>query len=329
MNIGLIGYGGVGKAFIRLLKEKKVSCKVKYILKSDGVLFNAEGLDINKVIEVEENIKAHIDWIKDKDFKNIIDEEIDFLVELTPTNMKTGEPALSYIKEALNKGINVVTGNKGPILNDYQGLNELAKKKGVSLGIGCTTGGALPSITGGTIDCAGATIEEFQGVLNGTTNYILKEMGAKEIEYEEALKKAQELGIAETNPKMDVEGFDTAIKMIILTNALMGEMLTLEDAEIEGITKVTVKDIKDAEKEGKKIKLLGKVFTKEGHIKVKVTPMALEEDHPLYSVEGKNKGVYYRTDTLGDITIIGGASSTRNAAAAILRDIENIKIMRL
>ena len=95
------------------------------------------------------------------------------------------------------------------------------------LGVGCTTGGALPSISGGTIDCAGARIEEIQGVLNGTTNYILKEMETKEIEYEEALKKAQELGIAETNPKMDVEGFDTAIKMIILTNALNGRKADL------------------------------------------------------------------------------------------------------
>ncbi|HEY5525153.1 MAG TPA: homoserine dehydrogenase [Clostridium sp.] len=329
MNIGLIGYGGVGKAFIRLLKEKDIPCKVKYILKSDGAVFNSKGIDINKIIQSEDNIKEHKDWMEGKNFENIIDEEIDFLVELTPTNMETGEPAISYIKEALNRGISVVTGNKGPILIDYLGLKELAEKNNVSLGIGCTTGGALPSISGGAVDCAGARIEEIQGVLNGTTNYILKEMATKEIEYQEALRQAQGLGIAETNPKMDVEGFDTAIKMIILTNVLMGEKLTLEDAEIEGITKVTVKDIKDAEQEGKKIKLLGKAFAKDGNIKVKVAPVALEEEHPLYSVEGKNKGVYYRTDTLGDITIIGGASSTRNAAAAILRDIENIRIMRL
>lgn len=329
MNIGLIGYGGVGKAFIRLLKEKDIPCRVKYILKSDGGLFNSRGLDINEVIKIEANIKEHKDWMENIKFESIIEEEIDFLVELTPTNMKTGEPGLSYIKDGLSRGINVVTGNKGPILIDYQNLKELADRNRVSLGVGCTTGGALPSITGGTIDCAGARIEQIQGVLNGTTNYILKEMGSKEIEYEEALKKAKELGIAETNPKMDVEGFDTAIKMIILTNVLMGEKLTLEDAQIEGITKVTVKDIKKAKQEGKKIKLLGTAFVKDGYIKIKVTPEALEEEHPLYSVEGKNKGVYYRTDTLGDITIIGGASSTRNAAAAILRDIENIKIMRL
>ncbi|PRR82693.1 homoserine dehydrogenase [Clostridium vincentii] len=329
MNIGLIGYGGVGKAFIRLLEEKHIHCSIKYILKSDGGVFNSKGLDINDVIKIEDNIKEHEEWMEGRNFENVIDEKIDFLVELTPTNMKTGEPALTYIKEALNRGINVVTGNKGPILINYLGLKELAKKNNVSLGIGCTTGGALPSITGGRVDCAGARIEEIQGVLNGTTNYILKEMGTKEIEYEEALKNAQELGIAETNPKMDVEGFDTAIKMIILTNALLGKKLTLEDAEIEGITKVTVKDIKEAEQEGKKIKLLGKVFTKKGNIKVKVTPVSIDEEHPLYFVEGKNKGIYYRTDTLGDITIIGGASSTRNAAAAILRDIENIKIMRV
>lgn len=329
MNIGLIGYGGVGKAFIRLLKEKAVPCKVKYILKSDGGLFNSRGIDINTIIKVQDNVKEHKDWVENIRFENIIDEEIDFLVELTPTDMKTGEPGLSYIKEGLSRGINVVTGNKGPILIDYKNLKELAERNRVSLGIGCTTGGALPSITGGRVDCAGARIEEIQGVLNGTTNYILKEMGTNEIEYEEALKKAQELCIAETNPRMDVEGFDTAIKMIILTNALMGENLTLEDAQIEGITKVKVKDIKQAEKEGKKIKLLGKAFNENGTTKIKVAPEVLEEEHPLYSVEGKNKGVYYRTDTLGDITIIGGASGTRNAAAAILRDIENIGIMRL
>jgi len=329
MNIGLIGYGNVGKAFIRLLKEKDLPWKVIYILKSDGGLFNTRGLDINEVIKVEDNIKEYKDWIENIKFENIIDEEIDFLVELTPTDMKTGEPGLSYIKEGLSRGINVVTGNKGPILIDYQNLKELAQRNRVSLGIGCTTGGSLPSITGGLIDCAGAKIEEIQGVLNGTTNYILKEMGTKEIEYEEALKMAQELGIAETNPKMDVEGFDTAIKLVILTNALMAKNLTLEDVEIEGITKVTVKEIKEAENTGMRIKLLGKVFNEEGTTKIKVSPEVLEEDHPLYSVEGKNKGIYYRTDTLGDITIIGGASSPRNAAAAILRDIKNIKIMRL
>lgn len=321
MKVGIIGYGGVGKAFIKLLKEKNVNWKIKYILKSDGGLINKHGLDIDKIIRFENDIRLHDKWMPGIDFYDVIDDDIDYLIELTPTNIETGEPALSYIKEALNRGVNVIIGNKGPILKDYKGLKKLADKNGVYLGIGCTVGGALPSISGGLVDCAGANIERIEGVLNGTTNYILNQMKTGEKTYEEALKKAQEIGIAEANPTMDVSGYDTAIKMVILANALMGENITLDKVEIKGIDSVTILDIRTANSRGRKIKLLGSAYRENGKIKVKVGPQEIDEEHPLYSVEGKNKGIYYRTDTLGDITIIGGASGTMNAAAAIFRDI--------
>ncbi|MGG7178870.1 homoserine dehydrogenase [Clostridium paraputrificum] len=324
MNIGLIGYGGVGKEFIKLLKEKNINCRVKFIIKSDGGLRDDNGIELDEVIIKENSIKSHKMWIKGLNFMDVIDEELDFLVDLTPTNKRTGEPALTYIKEGLKRGINVVTGNKGPILIDYHGLKKLADDNGVDLGIGCTTGGALPSINGGLIDCAGAEIISIEGILNGTTNYILKEMEKNKISYKEALKKAQDIGIAETDPTLDVEGYDTAIKMIILANVLMGSNITLDDVELEGITKVSLNDIGNASKEGKKVKLLGQVYRDNGEVKIKVGPSNIDAEHSLYSVDNKNKGVTFESDTLGRITIIGGASGTKNAAASILRDIINI-----
>jgi len=323
MKMGLIGYGSVGKALIKLIYERKIPIEVKYILKSDGSIINKDGLNLDEI--VDKNIKEYSHWIDNLKFSNLIDEEIDCLVELTSTNIKTGEPALSFIKSALLRGINVVTGNKGPILLEYKNLKSIAEKTGAYLGIGCTVGGALPSISCGKYDVAGANIESIQGVLNGTTNYILNAMKCENKTYEDALQEAQSIGIAEKDSSLDVEGYDTAIKTIILSNALMGSNLRLEDAEIEGITNVSLEDIKRADENGRKIKLVGQAIKQNEGIKVQVKPIEVDEDSPLFFVEGKNKGVFYKTDILGDITVIGGASSPRNAAAAVLRDIYLMK----
>lgn len=319
MKMGLIGYGIVGKEFIKLLHERNLPVTVIYILKSDGGVISKEGLNLKEIIN--NDIKRNKNWQDELSFYDVLNEDIDYLIELTSTNIKTGEPALSFIKIALEKGINVVTGNKGPILLDYKNLKHISEKTGAYLGIGCTVGGALPSISCGKYDAAGAKIEGIEGVLNGTTNYILNAMRCENKTYEEALNYAKEIGIAEKNPYLDVEGYDTAVKTIILANVLMEKDLSIEDAEIEGITNVTLEDIHNAEKVNKKIKLVGQVTSENGRVKVKVKPMALDESSPLFFVEGKNKGVFYKTDILGDITIIGGASHPRNAAASVLRDI--------
>lgn len=319
MKIGLIGYGGVGQAFIKLIHERRPDIKVIYILKSDGGIFNKDAINLEAIIN--KDIKENENWIDNLNFNDVKNEDIDYLIELTSTNIETGEPALSFIKTALSKGINVVTGNKGPILLEYKKLKNLAEKTGAYLGIGCTVGGALPSISCGKYDVAGAKIESIEGVLNGTTNYILNAMKCENKTYEEALDYAKEIGIAEKDPYLDVEGYDTAIKTIILSNALMGSDLSLDDAKVEGITGVTLEDIMGAESRGRKIKLVGQALREDGIVKVRVNPRELDENSPLFFVEGKNKGVFYKTDILGDITLIGGASAPENAAASILRDI--------
>lgn len=332
MRIGLIGYGGVGKAFIKLivdksskLKEQGIDLEVVYIMNSKGGIYNPKGIDCAKLLAASKDDKGIIEDT-DENRKITPDfmlqrKDIDLMIELTSTNKETGEPALTYILKALENKIHVVTGNKGPIVHGYRKLAKIAKENGVHLGIGCTCGGALPSVNGGIIEMAGSEIYSIEGVLNGTTNYILKEMEDTGCTYDIALKKAKDFGIAEANPSFDVEGWDTAFKLLILTNVIMKEEKKLSDIKIEGITSLTPEDVKIALEEGKRYKLIGRTMREGKEINMVVTPEKVGKEHTFYNVDGKNKAVRYVSDTLGELTLIGGASGTTAAAASILRDI--------
>ena len=337
MRIAIIGYGGVGKAFIKLIHDKNqyllkenIHIKINYIIGSNSGVYDKNGIDLKNIIQFSEEekdlSKYHNGGSKDVTFDMLIsNKDVDYIIEMTPTNINTGEPGLTHIKRALENKINVVTSNKGPIMLQYKNLKRLAIENNVALGIGCTTGGALPTINGGILDMAGAEIKTIEGILNGTTNFILKDMEDNGTTYLESLKKAQTVGIAETNPSLDVEGWDTASKLLILTNVLMDWDLTLDDIEVQGITNITPEHIYKAKSENKKYKLIGRTTNKNGIITSSVKLEKLSPDNSLYIVDGKNKAVRYTSDTLGDLTIIGGASGVSPAAASILRDIINIE----
>lgn len=335
MKIAIIGYGGVGKALVKLLKDKEqllkqqnLELQLNYVIDYYGGIYNKDGIDKQDLINFTQNEKD-ITKYKHGD-KNITlktalqNKDIDLAIIMTPTNKETGEPGLSYIRELLQNKIHVVTSDKGPILLKYNELKQLADQNNVKLCIGCTTGGALPTVNAGLIDMAGAQITSIEGVLNGTTNFILKDMEENDVTYEEALKKAQEQGIAETNPTLDVEGYDTASKLLILTNVLMKQNKTLNDIKIQGITKLTKQEVQEAKQNRQKYKLVGKTENKNGQITMEVSLKKLNPEDLLYSVDGKNKAVKYTSDSLGDLVVIGGASGTTPAAASILRDIVNI-----
>lgn len=299
MDIGLIGFGGVGQALIKLLIDKEsyllqqynLKINVKYIIKSNGGIYNASGINLSEILKVIDeniNITCHNEWKDNLNINDIIDNnDIDTLVELTSTNIETGEPGLTHIRKSLENNINVVTGNKGPILLDYKKLKVLADNNNVELKVGCTTGGALPSINGGIYDIAGSKIQSIEGVLNGTTNYILSKMANDNVDYKEALLEAQKVGIAESDPSLDVLGYDTASKIIILSNVLMNSDLKLEDLKINGIEEVRLDNIEKAKVRGNKIKLIGKVYKKDNLVKGYVTPIEIDENHPLYCVDYK------------------------------------------
>ncbi|MDU3722034.1 MAG: homoserine dehydrogenase, partial [Clostridium celatum] len=311
-----------------IFDKYNLKINVKCIIKSNGGLYSETGIDLKELMSfIKKNeVCKHKLWHNEIKVESMIkNANIDTLIELTPTNIVDGEPALTYIRNALENKKNVITGNKGPIVLKYKELKAIADNNGVKLKIGCTTGGALPSISGGIYDVAGSEIKSIEGILNGTTNYILTKMTNDEITYEKALKEAQEEGIVESNPSLDVLGYDTASKIIILSNVLMNTDIKLSDLKIQGITDIKLEDLKLEKSKNKKVKLIGKIEKNNDEVIAYIKQMQIDESHPLYSVDYKNKGVYYKTDTLGDISIIGGASGTMNAAASILRDIILLK----
>lgn len=337
MNLAIIGYGGVGKALIRLLDMQKdllnkkdgLEIQVSYVIDYYGGIHCPQGIDLKELIAFTENerdITKFPGGSKDITVCHATeDPSVNLAVVMTPTNKETGQPGVDYVRQLLSAKKHVVISDKGPIMLYYHELASLASENGVQLGIGCTTGGALPSVNGGLMDLAGAEINSIEGILNGTTNFILKYMEDCGCEYADALKEAQACGIAETNPSLDVEGWDTAGKLLILTNVLMGEQKTLADIKVDGITALTAAEVSKAKAEGCKYKLVGKtVRDKDGQLSMSVGLEKVSSDQLLYSVEGKNKAVRYCTDTLGELVMIGGASGVIPAAASILRDIVNI-----
>ncbi len=245
------------------------------------------------------------------------------LIETTPTNLTHGEPAKTHVLAAIEKHMEVVSANKGPFVLFYRELHESARKNNCGLHISAATAAALPTLDVGRVCLAGTRVLSIQGILNGTTNYILTEMGHKGTSYEAALKQAQEMGIAETNPDYDVLGKDTANKMILICNRVFNAYFGLSDITVQGITEVTQEVIAQAAGQGRVIKLIGSAEASGGKIHLEVAPKLLDKGHPLAGVNGSEKAITYVTDTMGTITVTGGKSSPVGAAAALLKDLIN------
>ncbi len=334
----LCGCGGVGKQFLQLIADRSEEITEKYGLKlvvSAAVDFQGAaiadseaGLPVADLLDfLNQGQEVHTFSTYGK--AGITGVEVisqiaaDVMVETTPTNLVDGGVAKQHVFTALDQGLDVVSANKGPFVLFYEEVFKKAREKGCGLHISAATAAALPTLDVGLTCLAGSRVSSAEGILNGTTNYILSEMRNKGTDYDVALKEAQELGIAETNPSYDVEGKDTANKIILIANRVFGKTLGLADIQVEGITKVTPADIEDATKNGKVIKLIGTAEMIDGDIKLSVAPKLIDETHPLALVNGSEKAITYMTDTMGHITVSGGKSSPLGAAAAVLKDLIN------
>ena len=327
----------MGREFARLIEEKAERMRAAYGFEAaivgvgelNGSLHCPVGIDAAKTADAFEreggfaghpNLEA--DW---RGLDLIRSASADVLIETTPTEVRTGEPALSHIREALGRGIHAVSANKGPFIRAYRELTTLAWEKNAALKISAAAAAALPTIDVAETCLAGAEILEIQGVLNGTTNFILSRMRTDGQSYEEALAEAQALGIAETDPTLDVEGFDTANKLALIANVCMGADLTPEDVERTGIAGVSLDAVRRASAAGKIMRLVGAASRDEsGRVSARVAPELLPPEHPLAGVEGAEKGITYTSDTMDRVTVVGGKSDPRGAAAALLKDLINI-----
>jgi homoserine dehydrogenase len=313
-RIALLGFGSVGQGIARAILEKGLGITVTGLADSRSGVIDASGIDLSAALGRKE--QGEPCGNPDISSMNVVEEaEYDILVEVTPTDVETAEPALGHIRGALQRGRHVVTSNKGPIALDYPGLQALAEECGVFLRYEATVCGAIPLIHAMQEGLAGNTITRICGVFNGTCNYILTRMAAEGLTYEQALAEARDLGYAEADPTYDVEGIDAAIKLVILADTVLGMRVTLDDVERTGITLLSPEALQLAEDQDCTIRLIGEIVPGAGVLQV--SPRIVAKTHPLV-VEGTLNAVTVETDLAGDLTFIGkGAGSTETASAVI------------
>jgi len=328
-SLVLLGFGQVGRAFLRLFLEKRERLRERYdielnlraVLTSRGGLLTEGVLHDPALGEMKrEELPGSAYWKPDLGLDDIWDKfEPGILVECLSGDLETGQPALGFIRSALARGWQVAASSKGPLAVDMKGLRAIARRSGVHFKFSAATGAALPAADVGLLSLAGSEVTALEGILNGTTNFILTRMG-EGVSYPQALDEAKLRGIAEPDPRWDVEGWDTAVKLLILANLVLDSDFKLSDVRRTGITELSAEEVSRAGRQGGKVKLLGRLETKSGRPSLAVAPFALEPGHPLFMVDGPEKGVTFTTDTMGSLTIIGGRSDPRGAAAALLKD---------
>ncbi len=338
IRILICGCGGVGKEFLQLIADRKKEIEQKYNLsfiilaavdyQGAAICDSDEGLPVSDLVDFLKQgrqVQVFPEYGRENMTGVQVINEIkaDVMVEATPTDLVDGGSGKDHIFTAIDKRMEIVSANKGPFVLFYDEIVKKAKANNCGLHISAATAAALPTLDVGLTCLAGSHIKSAEGILNGTTNYILSQMRDKKTAYSDALKQAQELGIAETDPSYDVEGKDSANKTILIANGIFNKTFGLNDIEVEGITGVTPENIVAATNDGKIIKLIGTAEMIGSDIKLSVKPKYLNQDHPLASVNGSEKAITYMTDTMGSITVMGGKSSPVGAAAALLKDLIN------
>jgi homoserine dehydrogenase len=333
MRIILVGYGVVGKGITTILARKyaeKVrdtgfNPKIVAIADIDGAVINPRGLSPEKLDEIK---KRGYPISKDNDFGrpgisalDVIESvEAEVVVEVTPVNIKNAEPALSHITKAFKTGKHVVTTNKGPLALAMPALTELAEYNNVYFRFSGTVGGGTPMLEFAKRCLAGDRILGIRGILNGTTNYILTEMSQNHVTFQDALANAQKLGYAEKEPSMDIDGFDTACKVVILSNWIMNKKITLKDVDRTGIREVSLQMLTEAAKRNNTIKLIGSI----DEDKAVVKPMEIPVTNPL-CVSGVLNAITFSTEYAAEQTLIGRGAGGIETASAVLRDLLDIR----
>ena len=325
MRIFISGFGTVGQGIMETILLKDVDIQKitgdkavivgvtdskSYVIKDDGVCcFSVLG-GKNVTGKVGPNMK---DGKTTVDIMKMV--EFDTLIEASPTNVETGGEGLINIRWALENGKNVITVNKGPLALEFAELMAIAKEKGCELKFEGSVGGAMPIINLCNGALAGQKIKSIQGIFNGTCNFILSRMDGG-LPFDHALKEAQQLGYAETDPTNDIEGYDSASKVVILANSVFGIDAKFKDVSVTGITAVTSEAIALAKESGMVIRLIGEVSKD----KLEVSPRLIPKGHPL-SISGSLNTALINTDLAGPITVSGRGAGRKETASAILSDL--------
>ena len=333
-KLALLGFGNVGRALAELLLRKQEEMQKDHNITFSvvaigtgrrGFAVQPEGFDLPAVIEALQNGKtlAEFSAVPVTDAFDLIRKSgADVLFENTPVDYETGQPAIDHIKLALEHGMHVSTANKGPVVHAWHELKALAAQKGRQFFHESTVmdGAPIFSLFRGALP--GAQLQSFKAVLNSTTNLILTRMESGE-SFDDAVRYAQQIGIAETDPSGDIDGWDAAIKIAALATVLMDKPLKPVDVQRTGIRAITPEMVLAAKAEGKRYKLVCTAERDGDQIRGKVAPELVPVTSPMYGLEGTTSLVQFNTDVLGQLTLIESDPGPHTTAYGLLADFLN------
>jgi len=314
-RLAFVGFGNVARALARLLERKRDVLHDSYDIRFSvtgiatgrhGCAVNPAGLDLPQAlarVEAGESLAA----LSSMDASNALQVigacQAGVMFENSPVNHSTGEPALSHARAALQAGMHVITANKGTVVHGYSELSRLAQARGRQFRFESTVLGGSPLFSVFRECLPAAELLSFRGVLNSTTNIILARMERGE-SFDEAVRYCQSIGVAETDPSADVDGWDAAIKVAALVTVLMAMPLRPQQVDRLGIRALTPAMIDAARKEGRRYKLVCAAERLGTEVRARVAPVLVDRTDPLYGMEDSTTGVTFRTDVLGDYSII-------------------------
>jgi homoserine dehydrogenase len=314
-KLAFIGFGAVARALARLLERKRDLLASKYDITYSvtgiasghhGLAVNPAGLHVEQALALVESGQSlsPLSTSEAQDSLSVIRaSQADIMFENTPVNNVTGQPAIDHVREALGLGMHAITANKGTVVHGYRELATLAESKGKRFLFESTVLGGSPVFSVFREAMPAAELHSFKGILNSTTNIILSRMERGE-RFEEALAYCQSIGVAEADPSNDVDGRDAAIKVAALVTVLMDIPLKPQEVDRTGIRGITPEMIADAGAQGERYKLVCSAQLENGRVRARVAPERVSSSSPLYGMEDSTSGVTFRTDVLGDYSII-------------------------
>ena len=331
MRLILLGFGVVGQSFVKLLVSHSTDLYNVYGIKpkvvacadNGGIVTCDQGLNLDRLLNVKKKKKSVAQYGPRGSTSEIVDviENLDaeVVIELTPTNITDGEPGKNHIITAMKSGKNVITVNKGPLALEFPSLIELAEYNRIAFKFSGTVGGGTPILEFAKRCLRGDRIISFEGILNGTTNYILSKM-YEGLNFSQALRNASEKGYAEKDPTLDIEGYDAVAKLVIASNFVMNLKSTIKDVRRTGIRDVRASEVVNERKKGNAIKLIASCDGK----KLIVGPKPVSTKDPI-CVDGILNAITFTCQHSGQQTIIGKGAGGMETASSILRDLIDIR----
>jgi homoserine dehydrogenase len=311
INIGLIGFGNVGSGVVKILRERKAFLSDKIGLE----------LSIKRICDKDtgskRNVRVDSSLLTRNALEVINDPQIDIIVEL----IGGIHPAKEYIAEALKKGKNIVTANKALLAEEGGELFAIARDRGKNIYFEASVGAGIPIIKSLREGLVANKFSGIFGIVNGTSNFILSEMSNNNCTFADALGEAKVKGFAEKDPTLDIEGMDSAHKLILLVYLCFGRLVSMEDIFVEGVTRISLADVNYAKEMGFEIKLLAIAKKEAGELEVRVHPTLIRSQHLLASVGGIFNAIYVSSDLAGDLLFYGPGAGQLSAASAVVSDL--------